>query len=98
MSQTLMTTTTTTTSQVQVKGCLRAAAVAAALAIGAAQAQAQYPSSNDGRARDASNRVGSGGSNGEGVDNRVGATGNQIITGNTTGGREFRGPVGYTDP
>jgi hypothetical protein len=25
-------------------------------------------------------------------------TGNQIITGNTTGGREFRGPVGYTDP
>jgi len=30
-------------------------------------------------------------------DNRVGVTGNQIVTGNVTGGREFRGPLGYSD-
>lgn len=97
MNQTPMTTTTKAHTQMQVNGWMRAAAVAAALVIGAAEVQAQYPSNNNGQARDASNRVGSGGSNGSGGTNRAGATGNQIVTGNVTGGREFRGPVGYTD-
>jgi len=96
MSKTPMT-TTKSQKQVQVTVWLRAAAVAAALVIGAGKAGAQYKSGNDGRALDANNRVGSAGSNGERSDNRIGPTGNQIVTGNVTGGREFRGPVGYTD-
>lgn len=63
----------------------------------ASAARAQYPVNQDGHANDANNRVGSNGVN----DSRGGgpaATGNQIITGNVTGGKEFRGPVGYRDP
>jgi tetratricopeptide (TPR) repeat protein len=59
--------------------------------------QAQFRANNqDGRALDANNRVGSGGYN-EGRD-IVQPSGNQIVTGNVTAGREFRGPVPYSDP
>lgn len=74
-----------------------AAAVAAVplLAI-AAPASAQYQSNNDGRARDANNRVGSGGSNGDARRSGPNVTGNQIVNGNVTGGRAFRGAVPYS--
>lgn len=76
---------------------LAAAALAALPALMATPASAQYRVGDDGHALDANNRIGSGGYNrGNDVPNRL--TGNQIVTGNVTGGREFRGPVGYTDP
>ena len=74
--------------------------VAAGLLTGAlaTPASAQFRK-DDGRALDANPRAGSGGQNDAGP-NRAGpaVTGNQIITGNVTGGRQFRGPVPYTDP
>lgn len=86
----------------------RAAVVVAAGVLASAglpsSASAQYRSNNDGRALDANQRVGSDGRNdgpaGAGGYNRNGpmVTGNQIITGNVTAGREFRGPVPYGDP
>lgn len=59
--------------------------------------QAQFRASNqDGRALDANNRVGSGGYNQRrDIDQ---PSGNQIVTGNVTAGRQFRGPVPYSDP
>jgi hypothetical protein len=79
------------------------AAIAAAVPIVALTlpAPAQQRVNNGGRAMDANTRVGSDGSNdrNNGLDNRgPSVTGNQIVTGNVTGGREFRGPVGYRDP
>ena len=80
---------------------LAAAAAAAALILPSfAFAQGQIDA---GRANDASNRVGSGGRNGQGpaasyYSNNVTNNGNQIITGNVSMGREFHGRVGYTDP
>lgn len=82
-----------------------------ALAVGAAapvlawnpMAAAQVRNNQDGSALDANPRVGSGGKN-EGataVDNRPNAqraTGNQIVTGNVTGDKQFRDTVDYTDP
>ena len=69
--------------------------VSAALA-GPASAQVRQ---EGGRALDANPRAGSGGRNdspgGPGRNPLV--TGNQIVTGNVTAGREFRGPTGYTD-
>src|SRR3954452_18504994 len=62
---------------------------------------AQYRSNNDGRALDANSRSGSGGQNdaSPSAANRGQAvSGNQIITGNVTAGRQFRGPVPYSDP
>jgi tetratricopeptide (TPR) repeat protein len=75
---------------------------AATLLAAANPASAQQRSNNDGRALDANTRVGSGRQNepgGAGY-NRQGpmVTGNQIVTGNVTAGRQFRGPVAYTDP
>src|SRR5438876_4464628 len=75
-------------------------AVAAALAATVtmpAMAQQRVDNAN---ARDANNRIGSSGYN-EGGANRgayVGVTGNDIVTGNVTGGKAFRGNVPYTDP
>ena len=61
-------------------------------------AWAQYPAAGqDGHANDANNRIGSNGYN-SGSGQHVTVTGNQIVTGNVTGGRAFRGPVPYTDP
>lgn len=86
----------------------RAAVIVAAGVLAASglttTSSAQTRSNNDGRALDANQRVGSGGQNdgpsGRGGYNRSGpmVTGNQIITGNVTSGREFRGPVPYGDP
>jgi len=65
-------------------------------------AMAQYRVNSDGRQLDANNRLGSSGYNSGGdraLDVRQGgATGNQIVTGNVTGFKYFRGRVGYTDP
>jgi tetratricopeptide (TPR) repeat protein len=65
----------------------------------ASLAHAQYRIDN-GTARDANNRVGSGGFNsGTQLNGRInGLAGNYIVTGNVTGGRAFRGSLGYTDP
>src|SRR5579871_6453677 len=60
------------------------------------QAQIAAPG-QDGRALDANNRVGSGGIN-QGASQGTGVSPNQIIYGNVTGGKRFRGPVGETDP
>ena len=76
---------------------------AAGLAVTPNPAAAQHRSENDGRALDANRRVGGSGVNDGGVGakgyNRSGpmVTGNQIITGNVTAGRQFRGPVPYRD-
>ena len=87
----------------------RAAAVVAAGVLAAAgviatstPAAAQFRR-EDGRALDSNRRVGGGRENDAGSNNGYGrsgpmVTGNQIITGNVTAGREFRGPVPYTDP
>src|SRR5688500_5721813 len=72
-------------------------------------ASAQQRSENDGRALDRNSRVGSGGRNDNAAPGAGGpggaygrsspqVTGNQLITGNVTSGRHFRGPVGYSDP
>jgi hypothetical protein len=79
----------------------RAALVVAAgllAGVAATPASAQFRK-DDGRALDANPRSGSGGQN-ETARDRTGqaVTGNQIITGNVTGGRQFRGPVPYSDP
>jgi tetratricopeptide (TPR) repeat protein len=78
---------------------------AAALATGvlsvSSSLQAQYQIQS-GQVLDANNRIGSygynNGVNGFGVSNNQVVTGNQVINGNVTGGREFRGFVPYTDP
>jgi tetratricopeptide (TPR) repeat protein len=59
--------------------------------------RAQYPAGQDGHANDANNRVGSNGFN---TPRSGGGTvsGNNIVTGNVTAGKEFRGPVPYRDP
>jgi tetratricopeptide (TPR) repeat protein len=75
-------------------GLLTAASVAA-------PASAQHRQDNNGRALDRNNRVGGDGTNSP-RDTSVGSgpmvTGNQIVTGNVTGGRQFRGLVPYSDP
>ena len=65
----------------------------------APQGLAQYRVGADGRALDANNRVGSGGHNPSDQAARTNLpSGNEIVTGNVTGGRHFRGPIGYNDP
>lgn len=51
---------------------------------------------DNGRANDANNRIGSGGYNSGGVPAPETVGGNQIVTGNVTGGRSFRGDPGYS--
>src|SRR5436190_9132453 len=54
---------------------------------------------NNGNALDANNRIGSGGYNSGGNQNRgAGYTGNDIINGNVTAGKTFQGFVPYRDP
>lgn len=56
---------------------------------------------NNGNVRDANNRIGSGGVNAGGNQNKSiygGVTANDIVYGNVTGGMGFRGPLGSTDP
>src|SRR3954468_6638230 len=79
-----------------------ATAIAAALPLVAftSLTSAQQRINVNGRALDANNRVGSGGQNPD--DSGFRATQNQmkndIITGNVTAGKQFRGPIDYTDP
>ena len=68
------------------------------LPVSVSMAQSQI---NTGHTNDVNNRIGSGGQN---VDSRIkksgqsnGVTGNNIVTGNVTGGRAFQGNVPYTD-
>jgi hypothetical protein len=78
------------------------AAVSAGVASTAATAMAQYRVGSDGRSHDANNRIGSGGIN----DAQATPAGpvnqyqlnNSIVTGQVTGGRQFRGFVPYSDP
>src|SRR5947199_3356869 len=76
---------------------LAAAVAAVPLLAAALPARAQYPVQNDGRARDANNRIGSGGYNDAGGIRTPTVTGNQIVNGNVTNGKEFHGSVPYTD-
>ena len=79
------------------KRLVLATAVAAAL-FGSGSAFAQHRVDN-GNARDSNNRLGSGGYNTGGTTStNPYAMNNNIVTGNVTGGREFRGFVPYTDP
>jgi tetratricopeptide (TPR) repeat protein len=61
---------------------------------------AQYRINSGGRALDANNKVGSGGQNPNDAAVRQPnlPTGNDIVTGNVTAGRHFRGDINYTDP
>src|SRR4051812_28525790 len=77
------------------------AAVAAVPLFGLASgAAAQYRVNTAGRALDANNRIGSGGQNPADGANRTGnmVSGNDIVLGNVTGGKQFRGGVPYSDP
>jgi tetratricopeptide (TPR) repeat protein len=75
---------------------LGAAAAAVLFANGLSFAQQRV--GDDGRALDANNRVGSGGYNSGPIRDTLRLNPNNIVTGNVTGGREFRGHVPYTDP
>jgi hypothetical protein len=87
------------------KWVLLAAIAAVPLAGLPTPAPAQYQSDQRGDALDANRRIGDSRSHTAGstfrVDNRIDTvrqpTGNQIVTGNVTGNRQFRGPVGYRD-
>ncbi len=68
---------------------------AATLAV-ASIASAQYRVDNS-NARDANNRLGSGGIN-TGAPGVGGVNTNYVVTGNVTAGQAFRGTLGYTDP
>ncbi len=80
------------------------AAVAAVPLLWGGRADAQYRIANDGRALDANPRRDSGGFNSgtymQDWQYRGSSwnLGNMGVTGNVTGGREFRGPVPYSDP
>jgi hypothetical protein len=81
-----------------------AAAIAGVAFIGVSAAQAQFRIDN-GQARDANNRMGSGGLNNDvaggsraGLGIYNGVTGNEIVTGDVTGSKQFRGFVPYRDP
>lgn len=88
------------TNRTSIRWMLAGAAAGPVLGLLAASpAYAQYQVPQDGSARDANNRVGSGGRNG-GPPASYGAanvTPNQLVNGNVTGGREFRGPTASTD-
>lgn len=76
---------------------LMLAVSAGAVALLTNQTQAQYRVGEDGHALDSNTRVGSGGVNGPGRGSS-GVSGNDVVVGNVTGGRQFRGGVDYTDP
>lgn len=76
--------------------------LAAAAGLGLAQvANAQFRTGTDGRVREVNNRIGSAGYNdavGGQPSITAGNFNNAIVTGDITGGRDFRGSVGYTNP
>ncbi len=72
-------------------------AAVAAIPLGlASSAPAQYQVGSDGRALDASNQIGSGGYN-QSVGRRTAVTPDDIVYGNVTAGRHFRGSVSTFD-
>ncbi|HZZ43098.1 MAG TPA: hypothetical protein VFE58_09180 [Tepidisphaeraceae bacterium] len=73
------------------------AAVAGVELMIASGARGQYQIDNS-RVNDANNRIGSGGYNTGAIPAPGTVSGNQIVTGNVTGGKAFRGPVGYSAP
>jgi hypothetical protein len=77
-------------------GCLWAAAVAVPVLGLTNPASAQYRLNYDGKANEANNRVGSGGNNPSKEGQAV--NGNDIVTGNVTGGVDFRGHTNYRNP
>lgn len=76
---------------------LLAAVAAVPLLAMATPVRAQFPVDNS-RANDANNRIGSGGYNTGPIPAQETVTGNDIVTGNVTAGKAFRGPVGYRGP
>ena len=93
-----------TTTNARTKWILLAAIAAVPVAGVTTPASAQYQNEQRGNALDANRRIGDDRSNDVGrsyrLDNRVEAvrqpTGNQIVTGNVTGNRQFRGNPGYS--
>jgi len=79
---------------------LIALAVLGVVTFGPSKLFAQFRTNDDGRLLDASNRIGSGGLNNTPVDDRqkVRVTGNDIVSGNVSGGVDFRGRVSSRDP
>src|SRR5258708_2336164 len=76
-----------------------AAALAAVPGFGlAGHASAQVQQQTTGRALDANNRIGSGGTNTYRPPPTVGVYGNQVVTGAVREGASFHGFVPYTDP
>jgi tetratricopeptide (TPR) repeat protein len=76
---------------------LLAAAAAVPLLAMTPGARAQFQIDNS-RANDANNRIGSGGYNTGSIPAPEQVNGNLIVTGNVTGAKAFRGPVGYSAP
>src|SRR5439155_15855162 len=75
-------------------GVLSAAVAALPVLVFTSDASGQYRVNQDGRALDANPRIGSGGNNPEtGVQNNI--NGNDIVTGNVSNGKGFRGNVPY---
>jgi len=72
------------------------AAMPATFITSSAAAQSQQPA--NGRALDANNRIGSGGTNTFRPAPSVGVYGNEVVNGNVRSGAESRGRVGYSDP
>jgi len=70
----------------------------AALGLMAATAFGQVRVGADGHAADANPRVGSGGFNTSAQQDTIVVTGNDIASGNVTGGFAFRGRRPFTDP
>jgi len=77
-------------------GCLWAAVAAVPVLGFVSSASAQYRLGYDGKANEANNRVGSGGNNPSKEGQAV--NGNDIVTGNVTGGIEFRGHTNIRNP
>ncbi len=84
-----------------IRSAILAAAVAAVPVLGLTSAASAQNRINTSGVLDANNRVGSGGNNPNDPDKRGAATpvnGNDIVTGNVSGGKQFRGQIQYTDP
>src|SRR5437879_2507694 len=75
-------------------GILSAAVAAVPVLVFSSDAAAQYRVNQDGQALDANSRIGSNGNNNEtGIRNSI--NGNDIVTGNVSDGKQFRGFVPY---
>lgn len=80
-----------------VRWILAAAIAAPVMGLFSSSAEAQFQQGQNGGARDANNRVGSGGRNASAPKYGTGVTPDMIIYGNVTNSKYFRGPVGAPD-